>query len=402
MSGVRPGLPPHFVSRPCNAMETVGSGEESTPVKPSKPSDKSQETPITSSYPDWPSPMQAYYGAGSTQPPFFPPPVASPSPYPYMWGGQQLISPYGTPIPYPALYPHGGLYPHPNMVMAQGAAVSTTQTEGKSTPVKKVKSSLNTVKGSQKEACGSGNDGASRSGESGSGASSDASDEDINREEISANKNQSFDQMLAQGATTENNSSHHSSAVFESSSKGNGEPSANHPVPLTSQAGAANLNMGMELWNASPIGPVPLPGRSNASGVPAVAPVTRAGHEGIGSDRLWVQDERELKRQRRKLSNRESARRSRLRKQAECDELQVTVETLNDENDSLRKELERLSAERQKLSNENSSLVGELTQLYGEDAVSTLKDKNNNKKSVLQSSYGECNGLDKDTTKGNN
>ena len=26
-----------------------------------------------------------------------------------------LMPPYGTPVPYPAIYPHGGVYAHPNM-----------------------------------------------------------------------------------------------------------------------------------------------------------------------------------------------------------------------------------------------------------------------------------------------
>jgi len=26
-----------------------------------------------------------------------------------------LMPPYGTPVPYPALYPAGGVYAHPNM-----------------------------------------------------------------------------------------------------------------------------------------------------------------------------------------------------------------------------------------------------------------------------------------------
>ena len=53
-------------------------------------------------------------------------------------------------------------------------------------------------------------------------------------------------------------------------------------------------------------------------------------------------DERELKRQRRKQSNRESARRSRLRKQAECEELGGRVDALSTENITLRAELDRL------------------------------------------------------------
>ncbi|PIA55653.1 hypothetical protein AQUCO_00700161v1 [Aquilegia coerulea] len=271
----------------------MGSAEESTPAKPSRPSASSQETPPTPLYPDWSTPMQAYYGAGATQPPFFPTNVASPPPYPYMWGGQ-MVSPYGTPIPYPAIYPHGGLYPHPNLATAQGAAMPTTQMEENNSPVKKIMSSGNIgvvggkLKESGKAASGSRNDGVSRSAESGSEGSSDASDE------------------------------------------------FNH------------------------------------------------------------KDERELKRQRRKLSNRESARRSRLRKQAECEELQVKVDTLTDENDNLRKELERLAEERQKLTNENASLESELSQLYGEEAISTLKGKNANM------SVQSVNGFEQDTLMGNN
>ena len=55
-----------------------------------------------------------------------------------------------------------------------------------------------------------------------------------------------------------------------------------------------------------------------------------------------TQDEREVKRQRRKQSNRESARRSRLRKQAECEALAVRVNELINENVKLRAANEQL------------------------------------------------------------
>lgn len=54
-------------------------------------------------------------------------------------------------------------------------------------------------------------------------------------------------------------------------------------------------------------------------------------------------DERELKRQRRKQSNRESARRSRLRKQAESEDLGRVKNDLMLENSNLKAEVQRLS-----------------------------------------------------------
>ncbi|EIE22333.1 hypothetical protein COCSUDRAFT_56026 [Coccomyxa subellipsoidea C-169] len=58
-----------------------------------------------------------------------------------------------------------------------------------------------------------------------------------------------------------------------------------------------------------------------------------------------VQDEREVKRQRRKQSNRESARRSRLRKQAECEGLGQKVLDLETENAKLKETVTILQAQ---------------------------------------------------------
>ncbi|KAK9052855.1 hypothetical protein SSX86_029485 [Deinandra increscens subsp. villosa] len=71
---------------------------------------------------------------------------------------------------------------------------------------------------------------------------------------------------------------------------------------------------------------------------------------------IWLQDEREVKRQRRMQSNRESARRSRLRKQAECDELAQLAETLNEENASLKTELSHIRSDYEQLVDENAAL----------------------------------------------
>jgi plant G-box-binding factor len=77
-----------------------------------------------------------------------------------------------------------------------------------------------------------------------------------------------------------------------------------------------------------------------------------------GGNAAPQQDERELKRQRRKQSNRESARRSRLRKQAECEELGSRVGGLTEENEKLRGEVKRLLEQCTALSEDNKRLRG--------------------------------------------
>ncbi|KAK1422133.1 hypothetical protein QVD17_25036 [Tagetes erecta] len=338
----------------------MGTGEESSPAKHSK-STPTQETPPPS-YPDWSSSMQAYYSSGAA-PPFFASNVASQTPHPYMWGGQHpMMPPYGTPIPYPSVYPPAGVYGHPSMPMTPGTVQPSTEMEtkapnGKDKVNKKSKGTWgngNTVGAktgeSGKTASSSGNDGATQSAESGNNGSSDSSDEG-NQQDYSGGKKGSFHQMLADANARNNNSG----------------PNVQTPVPGNPVASmpATSLNIGMDLWNP-PNGSGSMKMQPNQSGVsqPVAPPPMMADQ--------WVQDERELKRQKRKQSNRESARRSRLRKQAECEELQARVETLNNENHSLRDELKRLSEECGKLTAENDSIKDELIRLFGPEAASKL------------------------------
>uniref|UniRef100_A0A3Q7F7S6 BZIP domain-containing protein n=1 Tax=Solanum lycopersicum TaxID=4081 RepID=A0A3Q7F7S6_SOLLC len=368
-----------------------------------------QETPTAPSYPDWSSSMQAYYSAGAT-PPFFASPVASPAPHPYMWGGQHpLMPPYGTPVPYPALYPPAGVYAHPNIATpAPNSVPANPEADGKGPEGKDRNSSkkLKVCSGGKagdngKVTSGSGNDGATQrsdyesyfcknsslwiihasdcfiffvnSDESRSEGTSDTNDENDNNE-FAANKKGSFDQMLADGASAQNNPAKEN------------HPTSIHGNPVTMPA--TNLNIGMDVWNASAAGPGAIKIQQNATG-----PVI--GHEGRMNDQ-WIQEERELKRQKRKQSNRESARRSRLRKQtmdnhmrekfelgntnermAECEELQRRVEALSHENHSLKDELQRLSEECEKLTSENNLIKEELTLLCGPDVVSKLERNDN-------------------------
>ncbi|XP_009109338.1 G-box-binding factor 1 isoform X2 [Brassica rapa] len=291
----------------------MGTSEEKTPFKPSKPASSAQDTPPTP-YADWSNSMQSYYGGGATPSPFFPSPVGSPSPHPYMWGAQHhMMPPYGTPVPYPAMYPPGTVYAHPGMPMPQASGPTNTETVKAQAPGKKPKGNLKRKSGGgEKAPSGSGNDALSQSEESVTAGSSDENDDNANHQEQGSVRKPSFGQMLADGS-----------------------------MPMKPLAPGTNLNMGMDLW-------------SSQTGVA-------------------VKDERELKRQKRKQSNRESARRSRLRKQAECEQLQQRVESLTSENQSLRDELQRLSGECEKLKTENNTIQDELVRVHGPEAVANLE-----------------------------
>uniref|UniRef100_A0A5B7B8W4 Putative G-box-binding factor 1 n=1 Tax=Davidia involucrata TaxID=16924 RepID=A0A5B7B8W4_DAVIN len=235
------------------------AGEESSWAKSSKPTALTQEMPTTPLYTDWSASMQAYYGAGATPPHFFASPVASPAPHPFLWGSQHpMVPPYGTPLPYPALYPHGGLYAHPNM--AVGVALTNTEAEGKATNGKDP--AITSLTGGKSEESGkaasvSGNDDLSQSAESASDGSSEGSDENGNQQASSATKKRSFNQMLPDESNTavQYNGENPSASVT-------GKPA----MPTT------NLNIG---WDASPSGATPMKMRPNASGAsPQVAPAT--------------------------------------------------------------------------------------------------------------------------------
>jgi plant G-box-binding factor len=217
--------------------------------------------------------------------------------------------------------------------MAMPPIAANPETEGKGangkerSSAKKLKGSSAAAKAGEsgKVASGSGNDGASLSADSGTEGSSDGSDG--NQQDYGGNKKGSFEQMLA-----------------DASALGNSSVPGKPVVPT-------NLNIGMELWN---------PSNAAAKMRPNTSGMAPPG------------DERELKRQKRKQSNRESARRSRLRKQAECEELQGRVENLISDNDTLKEELRKISEEYEKLTAANNSMKEELVRICGPEAVANL------------------------------
>eukprot|EP00245_Coleochaete_scutata_P004635 TRINITY_DN1740_c0_g1_i4.p1 TRINITY_DN1740_c0_g1~~TRINITY_DN1740_c0_g1_i4.p1 ORF type:complete len:403 (-),score=90.83 TRINITY_DN1740_c0_g1_i4:696-1904(-) len=272
-------------------------------------------------YNEWAAAMSAYYKQA-------PPPTAyygpAPShPHPYMWGAHQPMMPYGTPPP----NPYYGSY-HPGMTApppgGYGYVQPTTGAMGAKTPG----SENGDMGGDWSKTAMTGSTPLSlpppsstgRTGETGSEGSSGSDSADMLRR----NK-RSFDTITSDGMPRGVQMGANTGAA------GNGGAAAFNQ--------AAARNNGEQMW----------------SGLTANARRSSGGN--LAAEMVPFQDEREVKRQRRKQSNRESARRSRLRKQAECEDLGSRVNTLTVENMGLRTELTRLQERCGQLAMENAALL---------------------------------------------
>ncbi|KAF8101723.1 hypothetical protein N665_0201s0046 [Sinapis alba] len=362
-----------------NEMEKSSKDKEPTTPPPSSQEPSSSAVSAGMATPDW-SGFQAY----SPMPPhgFV---ASSPQPHPYMWGVQHMMPPYGTPPhPYVTMYPPGGMYSHPSMPpgsypyspyampspngMTEASGNTTGGTEGdakqsevkEKLPIKRSRGSLgslNMITG--KNSGASANGAYSKSGESASDGSSEGSD--ANSQNGSGSGQDGKD-------ASENGGS--------ANAPRNGTP-VSQTVPIMPMPAAGipgpptNLNIGMDYWSAPTSAAIPgMHGKSSTPVPGVVPPVSRDG----GHSQPWLQDDREIKRQKRKQSNRESARRSRLRKQAECDELAQRAEVLNEENASLRAEINRLKSQCEELTSENTSLKDQLLSFPSLEGINMDKD----------------------------
>ncbi|URE10238.1 Basic region leucine zipper [Musa troglodytarum] len=336
---------------------TTGASSASTPAKapPSTSSKAPREAAPPASAlvpPEWSASFQAFYDRGAAAAAVMPQAFYSPSPVaaaqPVVWGAQQVMPPYVSPIAYASFYPQGGFYAQPPI--NAGVAFRTQETEGRPTEAKDNQpTSKRTSKILEGSPGKSGNDGkgasgaaenASQSDDSETEGSSDTLEDDDQPKEHSPNRKRSY------GNTTEGEGSHSFDTAGNSGNAGRVRSAKKLPVSAPGRAALpgppTNLNIGMDFWGASPAGSVP------------------------------TKDEREVRRERRKQSNRESARRSRLRKQQECEELARRVTDLNNENSALRVELENLQKLCGELEAENKSITGELKQRYGPEFLSEL------------------------------
>ncbi|THU46405.1 hypothetical protein C4D60_Mb09t04600 [Musa balbisiana] len=313
----------------------------------------SRETPANPPYPDWAT-MQAYYGHGMIPPTY----LSGHVPHPYMWG------------PHSSHTHCQGIAPSPSPAASEAVVMATplsVEMPAKS-PRNKDRRLVKKLKGL---------DGLALSGGNGSTENRDQAD---GNSEYNSTEGSSYgsDGDNAEGGIkdqrkrrSEDVPSSDNATNSEQVNPGHTEETATSSKPAAGVTGAAAIT-------AKPVGNIP-------SSVPAAGMDIRVSNaskmKAIGLPVLWQPgavfpshngDERELKKERRKQSNRESARRSRLRKQAETEELSAKVETLSAENTSLRSEINCLMKNSDKLRLENSALMEELNNVQSDHVGNTM------------------------------
>ncbi|XP_038888152.1 bZIP transcription factor 16-like isoform X3 [Benincasa hispida] len=377
------------------------STKEESKTTPATTQEQSPNTSTGTVNPEW-SGFQAYSP--------IPPPgylATSPQAHPYMWGVQPIMPPYGTPPhPYVAMYPHGGIYAHPPMppgsypyspfaiaspngiAEASGNTPGNMEGEGKPSelkeklPIKRSKGSL----GSLSMITGKNNELGKPSGTSANGVYSKSAESESEGTSERSGADSENDSQLKSGSGKDSLEGGGTPNGLMHGSQNEGHSLA-HPlvnqtmsmIPIQASGAvtgpATNLNIGMDYWGTPTTSAIPsLCGKVPPA--PIAGAVAAGSREGI-PPQPWLQDERELKRQRRKQSNRESARRSRLRKQAECDELSQRAEALKEENASLRSEVDRIRSEYEQLLSENASLKRRLGDNGGNEDPRSAKDGQN-------------------------
>ncbi|XP_040866138.1 G-box binding factor isoform X1 [Glycine max] len=281
--------------------------------------------------------------------------------YPDWAAMQPMMQPYGPP--YAAFYSHGGVYTHPAVAIgphSHGQGVPSSPAAGTPSSVESpTKFSGNTnqglvkkLKGFDELAMSIGNcnaESAERGAENRLSQSVDTEGSSDGSDGNTAGANQTKRKRSregtpitdAEGKTELQNGP--ASKETASSKKIVSATPASVAGTLVGPVVSSGMATALELRNPSTV-------HSKANSTSAAQPCAVVRNE------TWLQNERELKRERRKQSNRESARRSRLRKQAETEELARKVEMLTAENVSLKSEITRLTEGSEQMRMENSAL----------------------------------------------
>ncbi|KAL1198113.1 G-box-binding factor 2 [Cardamine amara subsp. amara] len=322
----------------------MSGNEEGKSTKSDNPTQAAPEQSNVQVYHhDWAA-MHAYYGPRVALPQYYNSNVATGhAPPPYMWASPSpMMGPYGSP--YPPFCPPGGVYAHPGVQMgSQPQGLVSQATSGVVTTPLNMDAPANSPG---------------------------------NTEHGFMKKLKEFD-GLAMSISNNNNkvgNAEHSSS--DQSSDNNG----------SSNGSDGNTTGGEQSRKRKRRERSPTTGeKPDGTMVTSVMPTSMDFQNSAGMDGIPHQwkNEKEVKREKRKQSNRESARRSRLRKQAETEQLSVKVDALVAENMNLRSKLSQLNDESEKLRLENEALLGQLksvqTQATGktENLISRVDNNNN-------------------------
>ncbi|KAF2291229.1 hypothetical protein GH714_020755 [Hevea brasiliensis] len=340
----------------------MGNKEEG---KSSKPDKSSSPAPVDHTnihvYPDWAA-MQAYYGPRVALPPYLTQLwrlVKHPSIY--VGPPQPMMPPYGAP--YAAVYSHGGVYAHPTVPIGLHPNVSgVPSSPAAATPVSvetPTKSTGNTDRGLMKKLKRF--DGLAMSIGNGNTNAESAEGGTTGYLRVRRLKVLVMEVMEIQGSKRScegmPNVGGEMRTELQVSSVPTGEVNASSHKVLGAAVASASVSGKSEGTAVSPSmstayelrNPPVNSAKTSVTNIPQPCQVLPS--------EAWFQNERELKRERRKQSNRESARRSRLRKQAETEELAHKVESLTSENLALKSEINQLTKKSEKLRLENASLL---------------------------------------------
>ncbi|KDO86387.1 hypothetical protein CISIN_1g014660mg [Citrus sinensis] len=337
----------------------MGNNEDGKSFKSEKPSSPPpSDQGNIHMYTDWAA-MQAYYGPRVAIPPYYNSPIASGhAPQPYMWGPAQ------------------GSHAHNHGVPTSPAAVTPLNTEAPT------KSSGNADRGLAKKLKGL--DGLAMSIGNASAESAEGGAEQRPSQSEADGSTDGSDGNTVRAGQSRKKRSREGTPIAGGDGKTDIQST---PVPVGVNATPDKVlatAVAPTSVSGKPVGPVLSPGMPtklelrNAPGMNVKASPTSVPQPcAVLPPETWIQNERELKRERRKQSNRESARRSRLRKQAEAEELSRKVDSLIDENASLKSEINQLSENSEKLRQENAALLEKLksAQLGNKQEIVLNEDK---------------------------
>ncbi|XP_051145508.1 common plant regulatory factor 1-like [Andrographis paniculata] len=316
--------------------------EEGQPLKPEKSSSPAKvDQNSIPTYPDWAA-MQAYYGSRFAIP-YVSSAVASPHGHqPYLWvPPQSMIPPYGAP--YAAFYAPGGFFGHTGVPIAGAgfSADTSVKIPGNTDEMKKSKDSDPRAKSKDSSNADSGEHGTDHrlSESEDTGGSSDGSNG------VTHGVDESGKKRSRQGSPSDGEAKKKQRAA-------------------TAAEGCRDSGKAIELAKT----PVEKIEKSDSPLLDVKLSPTNTPYPSINNEAL-MQNERELKRERRKQSNRESARRSRLRKQAEMEELTGKVQVLTSKNMTLKSEINKLMLTTEKLKLENVDLMEKLKAALKERAI---------------------------------